>query len=226
MLHSCIIKSRWWPFLARQCIWKYICSDVSDQCSCLMAVLRDTLNQRFSVAFSIIGMFSSHAVSTLSIFYCAEITPTVIRYNYKCIKYIMFLKSIIFVLASPKIILLSIYCHLLLPCTQFLQHVGYRVIFSMFSATGASNFEDSRIVLETSRRYPSGFLSLIWELLWEFVLWGTGFFTLSDCCAHFSIHTFLVYKICVLYTFNSLVKKSNEVLSGFSVSYWRTIMVC
>ncbi|TSL47596.1 Solute carrier family 22 member 23 [Bagarius yarrelli] len=42
-------------------------------------VLRDTLNQRFSVAFSIIGMFSSHAVSTLSIFYCTEITPTVIR---------------------------------------------------------------------------------------------------------------------------------------------------
>lgn len=43
------------------------------------AALRDTLNQRFSYAFSIIGMFSSHAVSTLSIFYCAEITPTVIR---------------------------------------------------------------------------------------------------------------------------------------------------
>ncbi|ROL45228.1 Solute carrier family 22 member 23 [Anabarilius grahami] len=43
------------------------------------AVLRDTLNRRFSYAFSIIGMFSSHAVSTLSIFYCAEITPTVIR---------------------------------------------------------------------------------------------------------------------------------------------------
>ncbi|XP_059354106.1 solute carrier family 22 member 23-like isoform X2 [Carassius carassius] len=43
------------------------------------AVLQDTLNQRFSYAFSIIGMFSSHAVSTLSIFYCAEITPTVIR---------------------------------------------------------------------------------------------------------------------------------------------------
>ncbi|XP_050994504.1 solute carrier family 22 member 23 isoform X2 [Labeo rohita] len=43
------------------------------------AVMRDTLNQRFSYAFSIIGMFSSHAVSTLSIFYCAEITPTVIR---------------------------------------------------------------------------------------------------------------------------------------------------
>ncbi|XP_036438173.1 solute carrier family 22 member 23 [Colossoma macropomum] len=42
-------------------------------------VLRDTLNRRFSVAFSIIGMFSSRAVSTLSIFYCAEITPTVIR---------------------------------------------------------------------------------------------------------------------------------------------------
>lgn len=42
-------------------------------------VLRDSLNRRFSVAFSIIGMFSSHAVSILSIFFCAEITPTVIR---------------------------------------------------------------------------------------------------------------------------------------------------
>ncbi|XP_075877584.1 solute carrier family 22 member 23-like [Nelusetta ayraudi] len=38
-----------------------------------------SLNQNFSVAFSIIGMFSSHAVSNLSIFFCAEITPTVIR---------------------------------------------------------------------------------------------------------------------------------------------------
>ncbi|XP_035268293.1 solute carrier family 22 member 23 isoform X1 [Anguilla anguilla] len=42
-------------------------------------VLRDSLNKKFSVAFSIIGMFSSHAVSNLSIFFCAEITPTVIR---------------------------------------------------------------------------------------------------------------------------------------------------
>ncbi|XP_053186183.1 solute carrier family 22 member 23 [Scomber japonicus] len=38
-----------------------------------------TLNKKFSIAFSIIGMFSSHAVSNLSIFFCAEITPTVIR---------------------------------------------------------------------------------------------------------------------------------------------------
>lgn len=38
-----------------------------------------TLNKNFSTAFSIIGMFSSHAVSNLSIFFCAEITPTVIR---------------------------------------------------------------------------------------------------------------------------------------------------
>ncbi|XP_052404544.1 solute carrier family 22 member 23 isoform X2 [Carassius gibelio] len=38
-----------------------------------------TLNSNFSMAFSIIGMFSSHAVSNLSIFFCAEITPTVIR---------------------------------------------------------------------------------------------------------------------------------------------------
>ncbi|KAI4883941.1 hypothetical protein NFI96_008291 [Prochilodus magdalenae] len=39
----------------------------------------DTLKSKFSVAFSIIGMFSSHAASNLSIFFCAEITPTVIR---------------------------------------------------------------------------------------------------------------------------------------------------
>ncbi|XP_072220640.1 solute carrier family 22 member 23-like [Leuresthes tenuis] len=39
----------------------------------------DKLKKNFSVAFSIIGMFSSHAVSNLSIFFCAEITPTVIR---------------------------------------------------------------------------------------------------------------------------------------------------
>lgn len=39
----------------------------------------DTLKSKFNVAFSIIGMFSSQAVSTLSIFFCAEITPTVIR---------------------------------------------------------------------------------------------------------------------------------------------------
>ncbi|KAM8838761.1 solute carrier family 22 member 23-like [Synchiropus picturatus] len=39
----------------------------------------DMLNKNFSIAFSIIGMFSSHAVSNLSIFFCAEITPTVIR---------------------------------------------------------------------------------------------------------------------------------------------------
>ncbi|XP_016320174.1 solute carrier family 22 member 23-like [Sinocyclocheilus anshuiensis] len=38
-----------------------------------------TLNSNFSKAFSIIGMFSSHAVSNLSIFLCAEVTPTVIR---------------------------------------------------------------------------------------------------------------------------------------------------
>ncbi|KAG9333733.1 hypothetical protein JZ751_010282, partial [Albula glossodonta] len=38
----------------------------------------ETLNKKFSIAFSIIGMFSSHAVSNLSIFFCAEITPTVI----------------------------------------------------------------------------------------------------------------------------------------------------
>lgn len=45
----------------------------------LFAENSGTLNRKFSIAFSIIGMFSSHAVSNLSIFFCAEITPTVIR---------------------------------------------------------------------------------------------------------------------------------------------------
>ncbi|KAL2089389.1 hypothetical protein ACEWY4_014077 [Coilia grayii] len=41
--------------------------------------LRDTLNRRLSVALSVIGMLTSHAVNHLSMFICAEITPTVIR---------------------------------------------------------------------------------------------------------------------------------------------------
>ncbi|CAG07579.1 unnamed protein product, partial [Tetraodon nigroviridis] len=39
----------------------------------------DVLNKNLSLTFSIIGMFSSYAVSILSIFICAEIAPTVIR---------------------------------------------------------------------------------------------------------------------------------------------------
>ncbi|ROL44140.1 Solute carrier family 22 member 23 [Anabarilius grahami] len=51
------------------------------KCKCKTSYFErsDTLKYNFSVAFSIIGMFSSHAVSNLSIFFCAEITPTVIR---------------------------------------------------------------------------------------------------------------------------------------------------
>ncbi|XP_041913864.1 solute carrier family 22 member 23 [Alosa pseudoharengus] len=41
--------------------------------------LRDTLNRRLSVALSVIGMLTSNAVNHLSLFICAEITPTVIR---------------------------------------------------------------------------------------------------------------------------------------------------
>lgn len=41
--------------------------------------LRDTLNRRLTVALSVIGMLTSNAVSHLSLFICAEITPTVIR---------------------------------------------------------------------------------------------------------------------------------------------------
>uniref|UniRef100_A0A8D0LBY3 Solute carrier family 22 member 23 n=1 Tax=Sphenodon punctatus TaxID=8508 RepID=A0A8D0LBY3_SPHPU len=41
--------------------------------------MSDTVKEKFSTAFSIVGMFSSHAVGSLSVFFCAEITPTVIR---------------------------------------------------------------------------------------------------------------------------------------------------
>ncbi|KAE8597782.1 hypothetical protein XENTR_v10016598 [Xenopus tropicalis] len=41
--------------------------------------LSDIVKNKFSIIFSIIGMFSSHAVGSLSVFFCAEITPTVIR---------------------------------------------------------------------------------------------------------------------------------------------------
>ncbi|NXT13354.1 S22AN protein, partial [Prunella fulvescens] len=41
--------------------------------------MSDSVKDKFSVAFSIVGMFSSHAVGSLSVFFCAEITPTVIR---------------------------------------------------------------------------------------------------------------------------------------------------
>ncbi|XP_053099634.1 solute carrier family 22 member 23 isoform X1 [Hemicordylus capensis] len=41
--------------------------------------MNDSVREKFSTAFSIVGMFSSHAVGSLSVFFCAEITPTVIR---------------------------------------------------------------------------------------------------------------------------------------------------
>ncbi|KAM4688137.1 solute carrier family 22 member 23 isoform 1-T2 [Discoglossus pictus] len=41
--------------------------------------MSETVKNKFSITFSIIGMFSSHAVGSLSVFFCAEITPTVIR---------------------------------------------------------------------------------------------------------------------------------------------------
>ncbi|XP_077348246.1 solute carrier family 22 member 23 [Lithobates pipiens] len=41
--------------------------------------MSETVKNKFSIVFSIIGMFSSHAVGSLSVFFCSEITPTVIR---------------------------------------------------------------------------------------------------------------------------------------------------
>nr|XP_035150949.2 solute carrier family 22 member 23 isoform X6 [Callithrix jacchus] len=40
--------------------------------------MSDSVKDKFSIAFSIVGMFASHAVGSLSVFFCAEITPTVI----------------------------------------------------------------------------------------------------------------------------------------------------
>ncbi|EMP36670.1 Solute carrier family 22 member 23 [Chelonia mydas] len=45
----------------------------------LLNCMSDSVKDKFSTAFSIVGMFSSHAVGSLSVFFCAEITPTVIR---------------------------------------------------------------------------------------------------------------------------------------------------
>ncbi|KAM4705353.1 solute carrier family 22 member 23 [Rhinophrynus dorsalis] len=41
--------------------------------------MSEVVKNKFSIVFSIIGMFSSHAVGSLSVFFCSEITPTVIR---------------------------------------------------------------------------------------------------------------------------------------------------
>ncbi|XP_003417908.2 solute carrier family 22 member 23 [Loxodonta africana] len=41
--------------------------------------MSDSIKDKFSITFSIVGMFASHAVGSLSVFFCAEITPTVIR---------------------------------------------------------------------------------------------------------------------------------------------------
>ncbi|XP_062952122.1 solute carrier family 22 member 23 isoform X2 [Cynocephalus volans] len=41
--------------------------------------MSDSVKDKFSIAFSIVGMFASHAVGSLSVFFCAEVTPTVIR---------------------------------------------------------------------------------------------------------------------------------------------------
>uniref|UniRef100_A0A7N4Q155 Solute carrier family 22 member 23 n=1 Tax=Sarcophilus harrisii TaxID=9305 RepID=A0A7N4Q155_SARHA len=41
--------------------------------------MSEKVREKFSTTFSIVGMFASHAVGSLSVFFCAEITPTVIR---------------------------------------------------------------------------------------------------------------------------------------------------
>ncbi|XP_053079052.1 solute carrier family 22 member 23 isoform X2 [Acinonyx jubatus] len=43
--------------------------------------MSDSVKDKFSITFSIVGMFASHAVGSLSVFFCAEITPTVISFR-------------------------------------------------------------------------------------------------------------------------------------------------
>lgn len=76
-ISSFLLMSCWFAFAISGMLMFFVLS---------RTVLRDTLNRKFSVAFSIIGMFSSHAVSILSIFFCAEITPTVIRWAWMVVK--------------------------------------------------------------------------------------------------------------------------------------------
>ncbi|XP_043575411.1 solute carrier family 22 member 23 [Chiloscyllium plagiosum] len=45
----------------------------------LVSYLATYLSNPLSIVFSIVGMFASHSVGNLSIFFCAELTPTVIR---------------------------------------------------------------------------------------------------------------------------------------------------
>ncbi|XP_067910740.1 LOW QUALITY PROTEIN: solute carrier family 22 member 23-like [Heterodontus francisci] len=45
----------------------------------LISYLDSGLRHTFSIIFSVVGMFASHSVGNLSIFFCAELTPTVIR---------------------------------------------------------------------------------------------------------------------------------------------------
>ncbi|XP_067857872.1 solute carrier family 22 member 23-like [Heptranchias perlo] len=45
----------------------------------LISYMAKHLQLPFSIVFSIVGMFASHSVGNLSIFFCAELTPTVIR---------------------------------------------------------------------------------------------------------------------------------------------------
>ncbi|XP_066862935.1 solute carrier family 22 member 23 isoform X3 [Kogia breviceps] len=46
--------------------------------------MSESVKDKFSITFSIVGMFASHAAGSLSVFFCAEITPTVIRVSCSC----------------------------------------------------------------------------------------------------------------------------------------------
>ncbi|XP_036302662.1 solute carrier family 22 member 23 isoform X3 [Pipistrellus kuhlii] len=60
-------------------IGKYIQHPDSELQLKLAVGMSDSVKDKFSIVFSIVGMFASHAVGSLSVFFCAEITPTVIR---------------------------------------------------------------------------------------------------------------------------------------------------
>uniref|UniRef100_A0A2K5Y5E1 Solute carrier family 22 member 23 n=1 Tax=Mandrillus leucophaeus TaxID=9568 RepID=A0A2K5Y5E1_MANLE len=73
----CIVK-----VVGTRNLWKNIvvlCVNIGKYSQHPDSGMSDSVKDKFSIAFSIVGMFASHAVGSLSVFFCAEITPTVIR---------------------------------------------------------------------------------------------------------------------------------------------------
>ncbi|KAJ8790608.1 hypothetical protein J1605_004581 [Eschrichtius robustus] len=89
--HATLLRTRAWPDRAHAtrapsaALWgtglRPKCGTPAACCALLAPPggMSDSVKDKFSITFSIVGMFASHAVGNLSVFFCAEITPTVIR---------------------------------------------------------------------------------------------------------------------------------------------------